>query len=278
MLTKDLVVSRRNGTRIVPVLQRTDNPELLELAERMIASFELNGVVLRCELDETLHQIASGFPDMKLASGLKKVLEDRAVFSAPADMDYQFERRKVFLAAAKLLRGGNYDDESEYAKAVDAVSEFKVRGTGLYADLRDNDRLISFRSISAKELIERYNIALVQGLLFQADSMDLDFDNAEASRLRRLFSLVRFNRLVATASTVAPKNGDESDGDEPKMSIHIKIDGPGSVLANSRGYGLQLANFFPAIVNFRHWRMSAKISRSIRAYKSTTDKIAIKTE
>ena len=268
MLTKDLVASRRNGTRIVPVLQRTDNPELLELAERMIASFELNGTVLRCELDETLHQIASGFPDMKLASGLKKVLEDRAVFSAPADMDYQFERRKVFLAAAKLLRGGSYDDESEYAKAVDAVSEFKVRGTGLYADLRDNDRLISFRSVSARELIERYNIALVQGLLIQADSMDLEFDNAEASRLRRLFSLVRFNRLVATASTIAPKNGDGADSDDARMSIHIKIDGPGSVLANSRGYGMQLATFFPAVVNFRSWRMSAKISCSSFSGKS----------
>ncbi len=268
MLTKDLIASRRNGTRIIPCFQRTDNPELLELAERMIASFELNGAVLRCELDETLHQIASGFPDMKVASGLRKVLEDRAVFSAPAEMDYQLERRKVFLASAKLLRSGSFDDESDYARAVDAVSEFKARDIRIYSDLRDNDRLISFRKISPKELLERYNIALVQGLLVQAGAMELEFDNAEASRLRRLFSLVRFNRLVATASTIAPKNADDDDGKEDKMSIRIIVDGPGSVLANPRGYGFQLANFFPAIVNFRHWRMTAKIACTSYAGKS----------
>ncbi len=268
MLTKDLVVSRRNGNKIIPVFQRTDNPELLELAERMITSFELNGEVLRCDLDETLHEIASGFPNLKVASGLRKVLEDRAVFSAPAEMDYQLERRKVFLASAKLLRSGEYADEAEYARAVDAVSAFKVRSTCIYADLRDNDRLISFRSISAKELIERYNVALVQGLLLQAGSMELDFDNAEASRLRRLFSLVRFNRLVATASATAPKKDDETDDGEERMSIHITVDGPGSVLANPRGYGYQLASFFPAIVNFRHWKMTAKISCTSYAGKS----------
>ena len=268
MLTKDLVVSRRTGNRIFPVFQRTDNPELLELAERMITSFELNGEVLRCDLDETLHQIASGFPDLKVASGLRKVLEDRAQFSAPAEMDYQLERRKVFLASAKLLRGGDYVDEGEYARAVDAVSAFKARGTRIYSDLRDNDRLISFRSISAKELIERYNIALVQGLLLQAGAMELEFDNAEAARLRRLFSLVRFNRLVATASTSAPRGADDSDDVEERMSIHITVDGPGSVLANPRGYGYQLASFFPAIVNFRNWSMTARIECASHAGKS----------
>ncbi|MBQ7650877.1 MAG: DUF790 family protein [Victivallales bacterium] len=268
MLTKDLVVSRRNGSKIIPVFQRTDNPELLELAERMITSFELNGEVLRCDLDETLHQIASGFHDLKVASGLRKVLESRAVFSAPAEMDYQLERRKVFLASAKLLRSGEYSDENDYARAVDTVSEFKVRSAALYSDLRDNDRLISFRDISAKELIEHYNIALVQGLLLQASSMELEFDNAEASRLRRLFSLVRFNRLVATASTTAPKKTGESDEGEEQMSIHLNVDGPGSVLANPRGYGYQLASFFPAIVNFRSWRMTARITCSSQSGKS----------
>ena len=268
MLTKDLVVSRRNGSKIIPVFQRTDNPELLELAERMITSFELNGEVLRCDLDETLHQIASGFSDLKVASGLRKVLEGRAVFSAPAEMDYQLERRKVFLASAKLLRSGEYPEEIDYARAVDAVSEFKARSTCIYSDLRDNDRLISFRSISAKELIERYNIALVQGLLLQAGAMELEFDNAEASRLRRLFSLVRFNRLVATASASAPKKASESDDGEERMSIHLTVDGPGSVLANPRGYGYQLASFFPAIVNFKSWRMTARIACSSHAGKS----------
>ena len=268
MLTKDLIVSRKHGERIVPVFQRTDNAELLELAERMIASFELNGLVLRSDLDETLHQFASGYPDLKLASGLKKVLEDRALFSAPAEMDYQLERRKVFLASAKLLRSGEFADEAEYARAVDAVSEFKARSTSIYSDLRDNDRLISFRKITPKELIERYNLALVQGLLIQAGSMELEFDNAEASKLRRLFSLVRFNRLVATASTIAPKCNDESEGQEPGMSIRMTVDGPGSVLANPRGYGLQLANFFPAVVNFKRWRMRAKIACTTYAGKS----------
>ena len=97
----------------------------------------------------------------------------------------------------------------------------------------------------------------MQGLLLEATSIELDVEDASQAQLRRLFSLVRFNRLVSSAEARAPKKQAGSAGET--TSIHFTIDGPGSILSQSRSYGFQLARFFPAVVNLKHWSMTATI-------------------
>ncbi len=169
--------------------------------------------------------------------------------------------------------------EDQYRMAVESSLESPLARERLYADLPDNDRLLSFHDTSPRELIERYNVALVQGLLLEATSIELDVEDASQAQLRRLFSLVRFNRLVSSAEARAPKNhvcqapkSAESEAcqlrpecallqsaHENTTTIHFTIDGPGSILSQSRSYGFQLARFFPAVVNLKHWSMTATI-------------------
>ena len=341
MLTKDLVICRCSGKRLLPVFQKTNDPELLELAERLIGACEPNGTFTRGDMLQAWSDVTTGYLNTKLLNGLRKILEDRAQFSSGTELDYPTERRRLLHASAAVLKQGNFATEEEYRKAIEATINSPLFQERLYADLPDNDRLISFRDTSPRELIERYNVALVQGLLLEATSIELDVEDASQAQLRRLFSLVRFNRLVSTAEARAPQESSvpgattsdnvysrrpdgalktqrplkegavrtmegapgtttpdnvhsrRPDGallqqascQAPSAAqpaachrrpdgallqsapvqatrIHFTIDGPGSVLSQSRSYGYQLARFFPAVVNLRHWSMTATIMHS----------------
>ena len=275
MLTKDLVICRCSGKRVIPVFQKTDDEEILELAERLIAACEPNSTFTRGDMLQAWSDVTTGFLNTKLSNGLQKILDDRAQFTSSAELDYPAERKKLLLASAAVLKQGTFATEEEYRLAVAQSIESPLGRERLYADLPDNDRLISFRDTSPRELIERYNVALVQGLLLEATSIELDVEDASQAQLRRLFSLVRFNRLVSMAEARAPKESftpasghHRPDGallqSAPFQTtrIHFTIDGPGSVLSQSRSYGFQLARFFPAVVNLKHWSLSAKILHS----------------
>ena len=257
MLTKDLVICRFSGKRILPVFQKTDDAELLEFAESLITACDLNGTFTRGDMLQAWNDVSTGFFNTKLANGLRKILEDRAVFSSAKELDYPAERRKTFLASASLIKQGGFTDEADYRRTVDSQSGSLLAQERLYADLPDNDRLVSFREITPKELIERYNCALVQGLLLEATSLVLDIEEATQAQLRRLFSQVRFNRLVSQAESHAPKSASAQKGEFPL--VRLTIDGPGSVLSQARGYGMQLARFFPSVVNLKRWSLTAKI-------------------
>ena len=257
MLTKDLVICRCNGKHILPVFQKTDDAELLDYADSLISSCDLNGSFTRGDMLQAWNDVSTGFFNTKLSNGLRKILEDRAIFTSTQELDYPAERRKILLASANLLKKGNFTDESDYRSIIRSQTDSPLAHDRLYADLPDNDRLISLRGITPKELLERYNCALVQGLLFEASSIELDIEEASQAQLRRLFSQIRFNRLVSQAETRAPKNPSESE--EAPARVHLVIDGPGSVLSQARGYGLQLARFFPSVVNLKQWSLTAKL-------------------
>lgn len=235
---------------------------MLDLAARMIQAFDVDSTATRGEIDEALEPIVASCPDKRLANGLRKTLEDRAEFTSPNSIDYAANRRKLFLASAKVLRSGTFSDEEEYRAMVDGMGWDKTSGS-IYADLPVNDRLVSTRGILPRELLQRYNTGIVQALLLQADSLDLHFDNASLSKLRRLFSSIRFHRLVAEASYCAPsgvKKVPANPGDvEKSVSINMHIDGPGSVLAQPRSYGFQLATFFPNVCAMDKWKLTARV-------------------
>ena len=189
MLTKDLVICRCSGKRVIPVFQKTDDEDILELAERLIAACEPNGTFTRGDMLQAWSDVTTGFLNTKLSNGLQKILEDRAQFTSSAELDYPAERKKLLLASAAVLKQGTFATEEEYRQAVAQSIESPLGRERLYADLPDNDRLISFRDTSPRELIERYNVALVQGLLLEATSIELDVEDASQAQLRRLFSL-----------------------------------------------------------------------------------------
>ena len=253
VLTKDLINVRLMGERVMPAFVSVADESLLSLAARMIGVYSTGNGVTRGEIDEMLAPVVSSCRNLRLGNGLRKTLDDRAEYASAAQEDLASRRKEVFLASARELRSGIHADEASYGEAIRKTVHLPE--DGLYSDLPENERLVTIGDMTPRELLERYNCALVQGLLLYSRQLELELPEVRPAQLRRLMRALRFNRLVA--DVVSRDKGPGSD-DEP-ISVKMLVDGPGSVLANSRSYGLQLALFFPNVCLLPKWRLKAKV-------------------
>ncbi|WP_294506504.1 DUF790 family protein [uncultured Victivallis sp.] len=256
MLTRELLRFRkRNG--FLPAFIDPADPKLLEFAAGLLALYTeaAGGGMRRAELEELVNVQLQGVRDRKLAEGLNKLVLDRCSFDPVRLLDYPAERRRLFLAAAEALKraGGRLEAYREALFEAEGAAEFMA--ADLYGDLPDNERLTGWRPLYPGELLNRYNLALVQGLLIYSEELELTVADPDPAELRRLFKYLRFFRLLAEVSR---GKGRRRRTSEPDL-ISLRISGPFAIFANTRKYALQLAAFFPAVVNVKEWTLAAKI-------------------
>ena len=232
MLTKDLIEARIEGARVRPRLLDTGDPELLELAQQMLDCFPAEGTTAtRGEVDDALDLLQDGCEQLRIFRGLRKTLDDRTEFDASEELDYPARRRELFRLAAQCLRDW---DSGQPENLRGALCAGPARGnplletpqSAIYRDLPENDVISRPPQMSARELLERYNIGLVQGLLLQSERLEVELESPSTSRLRRLLGLVRFHRLLAEIHECSPSTLDGGS----RSALKLVIDGPGSVL------------------------------------------------
>ncbi|NLZ63783.1 MAG: DUF790 family protein [Lentisphaerae bacterium] len=252
VLTKDLILCRSRANKLYPCFIAGDQPELLSLAEELLAVFRQGLGQPQSELENILNPLLSECTPLALGKGLRKLLLDRCEFSAPADLDYPAERQKILTASARLWQERTWASPEAFREALrQAVgAEHPLFGdNGLYCDHPDHDTLLSFKDLSARQLLERYNLALVQSLLLSAGSLELTLSSPEPAKLRRMCRYLRFFRLLCRI---------QRDGSDSTV-LRLQIDGPTSIFQNARSYGLQLASFFPAVCALPRWQMQAEV-------------------
>jgi predicted nuclease of restriction endonuclease-like RecB superfamily len=115
---------------------------------------------------------------------------------------------------------------------------------------------MKFRKITGEALLHRYNCALVQGLLLRSEKIKLKLPESGTASLRQLLKYLRFNKLLAKISFDHKK----------RKSIDMQIDGPLSMFLQTQKYGLNLANFFPAVLHQQEWELDA----TVRIHKNRT--------
>ncbi len=257
MLTKDLLRFRIAGEYLKPRFIAEDT-ETLELAGELTALYE-NSIGESAEmLENSGNASVLCHRDLKLARGILKTVRSRAVFSGENDnFPYAEKRREIFLRSAAAIRNQTLPDDSA------AVRELIYPDSRLiYGDLPENETLVRFRKISPREVLERYNVGLVQGALLTADAMELTVPaETPPADLRNLFRSLRFFRLLFS-------------GCLEKKKLRLRIDGPFSVLENSLKYGLQLACFFPSVCRLPEWKLACTVRRNNRSYKLNLDQTA----
>jgi predicted nuclease of restriction endonuclease-like RecB superfamily len=113
----------------------------------------------------------------------------------------------------------------------------------LYGDHPENRRLIEWKPIGAQQLLERYNLALVQGLVMKARRVEV---RALAPDLLRVRRWLKFCRLV---SDVKPEGNDWT----------IDVEGPAEILSMAKKYGLQLASFVGVVPVLGRYELSAEV-------------------
>ncbi|MBF0370628.1 MAG: DUF790 family protein [Magnetococcales bacterium] len=248
MLTRDLLRYATQSRRILPRFVDPKNQNLINLIKELIGLYSEGKGQSREELGEVIQPILNAYRSPLIAKGLNKLLLNRCDFQE-AEEGLDLFRLGVFETASKRLAEKGMGDLEKYREVVagDVNIDPDQLGVRLFSDLPDRQPLAQFRTITPQALAHRYNMAQVQGLLLNADRLEVEFQEPGLSKRRQLFRYLRFHRLLVRIQ----KMGDGS--------YHLTLDGPLSLLQNTRKYGFQLALFFPALVAMSRWRIEAWI-------------------
>jgi hypothetical protein len=251
MLTSDLALSWQRGNQIRPRYIETEDEGWQQAASALVELFDEHRGCTRAELDTALEDYVGTGTDYKILRGLIKLLLDRTEFAAGVEVVPADLRRAVFLKA----RGAHpVTEETARAEVVEAASAElgcapELVRANLYADLPKNQRLVEFEAMDARALLELYNVAQAQALLYRCVRMRLSVEPQTAEGYRELFGAIKAYRLIHTI------RGTQADGYE------IELDGPVSMFHRSQKYGIQMAVFLPALLLCRGWRMRAEIAQ-----------------
>ena len=260
MLTGDLVRVKYSKQRVIPLYIDRDAPHWLEAAESLLLLYREGTGMTRGEIESEVDALfGGGGKATQVHRGLAKVLEDRAEFEVVADIPPEEVRAKVFTAAAeyrrRLITGASvpgqrprfHRDEVLRGVAAELNLEPDAVLNSLFADLRDENRLLNFEDISAQRLIDRYNVALAQAVLLRSVLVRAEVRNERPARYRQLFHRLKFHRLLYRVE------GSMRDG------YVFHIDGPLSLFSATTKYGLQVAWFLPALLHCADFRLDAEL-------------------
>jgi len=218
----------------------------------------------RSEIEAQSKAITLEKVNPKVIPGMQKILFDRSTFTHSTEKEPDEIREEVFTASADYWKTVKATpDIFHHKKNVlrkinpDSESAFKNTESWLFGDVAGNQKLISVDIITAEDLIHRFNIAQVQGLLLNAQDLEIKINRHQNATFRQVMQMLKFFRLMFEIR------------DQDENWLTIAIDGPGAILENRRSYGLELAQFFPAVILLSGtWQLQASVKRSARARKS----------
>jgi predicted nuclease of restriction endonuclease-like RecB superfamily len=250
MLTADLAMSFRRGSRISPRYLQSDEPRHIQTAADLAIIVEQHRGRRRAELERALDEYIGVGTDYKVLRGLIKLLTDRCEFETAGAKDPAEIRRALFTKAA-AHHPVVADDQLRQRLIAEVAAELECSPedvmAGLYADLSGNQRLVAFEEMSAEDLLDRYNLAQAQALLYRCSEMRLRIDPQEPGVTRRLFAEIKAFRLIHAIRG------------NPASGYDMQLSGPVSIFHRSQRYGVQMAVFLPALLLYPGWRMRAEI-------------------
>lgn len=253
MLTSDLVRGRKHGEKLLPrFLDPKARPRLTELARAYVATYSRMVGESRATLDAALDAVPVGARDRLLALGLRKLCEDRAEFDVEGEIEPERVRDEIFLRAAAahraVERGTPFDRAAVMAASATALEvSVETLERTMFADLRLAHELRAFDPIPAEELLDRYDLSVVQALLLRASKVTLRFQNDDPPLVRKLFRKARFLGLLHSVS-------------RRDNAYEVVFDGPISLFGPTQRYGLKLAMFLPSVLELMQFTLTAEIA------------------
>jgi predicted nuclease of restriction endonuclease-like RecB superfamily len=256
MLTSDLLLTRSEGPYLYPRYIKVDAARFHQMAEELIALYAEYQGKTRRELTEGLNRYAEDSTDYRIQRGLAKLLgDDRCEFTERTVAPPAEIRQRLFALAREnhpvVLHPDLIHPVTKDELLLEMAREYKTEpeqiAWALYADLTDNHILTRFDPPTPEWLLQRYNVALAQALLYRCIRMKLSVFRNIPSRYKQLFKFIKFYQLMHAIQ------GDLDSGYE------VLLDGPVSLFRLSQKYGLQLAVFLPALLLCTRWKMEAEI-------------------
>jgi uncharacterized protein len=258
VLRSEHVMARLNRGRLGPHRLSPEDPRALAVASDLCDLYAAHVGMPRSRLEREItvreEDLGPGLDPrrgFKIVRALAKLLEERASWAAPTEADPYTLRTRVFELAAALPEPPAAEPGLLDAPTREDVLSRVAAETGveepvalMYADRQGAQLLGSFDRPSPEELVRRYNVAQVQGVLYSAKELVVDL--AEGSDARLVFHYVKLLGLIYRL--------------EPVSHGHrLHLDGPLSIFGGTRKYGLRLAKFLPGLLMTSPWKLSAKV-------------------
>jgi uncharacterized protein len=258
MLRSEHVIARLSRGRLVPHRLSKDNPETLAVAEELceLYTHQVGGQRSRLEerlaaLEEELGPRLDPRRGFRIVRALSKLLEERATWTSPTVADPYTVRTRIFELAAALpeppvaepgLLGAPTREDVLSRVATEAGIEDPA--ALMYADRLGAQLLEGFEEPSPEELVARYNVAQVQGVLYAARELVVDLGEGADARL-----VFHYVKLLGLIYALEPTS----------RGYRLRLDGPLSIFGATRKYGLRLAKFLPGLLLTSPWKLSATI-------------------
>ncbi len=255
MLPLDLLRYRIQDDEVTPRYVNPKNRKYRAIARDLIE-------IYTGHLNQTRGTLASALADYEAADtnyqvkrGLAKLLEDLSEFTIQSPIEPEVLREKIFTYASKrhpIVTKRDKLHRNTRPKALGKIADdFKVSEDavmdGMYADLDENRLLTGFEPPTAEWLLDRYNVALAQAMLYRASEMTIRIYRNIPTKYKLVFQFIKFFRLMHVI------DGNHTDG------YQIVLDGPASMFRLSQKYGIQMALFLPALLHCDQWWLDATI-------------------
>lgn len=250
-----MVRVRHAKNRLIPQYVPPHDEGLLALAEQILYAYRAAPGRTRGEIEDDLSDLIPEGPPGLLPGGLAKLCEDRCEFEVSSDHPPDVLRAAVFTGAATARAQAARDMQPFDRDAVltEAAEQLSLSLTpeqldrSLFADLKDEQRVLTFDDTTAENLLHRYNVALAQAILLRCTLMEVRVYAETPARFRQLFRAVKFHRLICTIQ------------ETPGNSYKLTLDGPLSLFSSSTKYGLQLALFLPTLLHCKAFDLRANV-------------------
>lgn len=257
MLTRELALAEfdfQHGRVVPDRLTRGRHAPYVDYAERMLTIYRHGQGRTRSDLHREVEAVFEAEDDCPLRRirAFCKLLDDVSRYDRDRSGKAAELRRTVFRAAASFHPLVTQPDrlfERDEARVKETIAANLGRpwadiDRDLFADILDFQRLLAFDGFAnGPALLARYNVAQVQAALFDAESLTVwakqDFK-----------TILRYAKLARLMHTIHAT---------PDGGYRIRLDGPASVLRETRRYGTAMAKFLPALIACRDWRLHAKL-------------------
>jgi predicted nuclease of restriction endonuclease-like RecB superfamily len=208
----------------------------------------------RGEVTARLHVLEGEETDYRVKRGLAHLLSSAfSTFEVQSPLDPTMLRERVFAASAQVVPSVQTSTRIVETLAVELSHELErdivaeqIRA-GLYADLPEHHVLTSFEAPTPDALIQRYNLAQAQGVLYRASHVTITAHRNDPGEYKLLFRYMKLFGLMAYI---------EGDADH---GFTLTIDGPTSLFKPSTRYGLALAKMLPALLHVSRWSLTATL-------------------
>ena len=255
MLPLDLLRYRIQDDEVTPRYVNPKNRKYRAIGRDLIE-------IYTAHLNQTRGTLASALADYEAADtnyqvkrGLAKLLEDCSEFTIQSPIEPEVLREKIFTYASKrhpvvtkrdkLHRNTRPKALAKIADELQVPAEAVMQG--MYADLEENRLLTGFEPPTVEWLLDRYNVALAQAMLYRASEMTIRIYRNIPTKYRLVFQFIKFFKLMHVVE------GNNADG------YQIVLDGPASMFRLSQKYGIQMALFLPALLHCDRWWLDATI-------------------